>query len=130
MIQPITNIKVFDNSGINFLKCIKIYKKVPYSIGKVGDIFLGVVVSIKKGAIKKKHKKGDIVYCLLIKSKVNEINQKNSGIYVKNINNCGGVIIKEVNQNSDVLNSRLFGYISYKSIIKSPKLKNLTKYVV
>lgn len=72
MIFPQTILKISDNSGGKFLKCIKILKKGAFTRkGNLGDIIVG---SVRKLRNKNRHlskvKKGDIVYALIIRTKV------------------------------------------------------------
>ena len=54
MIQPQTNIKIFDNSGVKGLRCVHIEKKAYNRSARVGNLVLGVVTQTKK----KKHNQG------------------------------------------------------------------------
>jgi len=48
MIQSQIILKVLDNSGISFVKCISINKKPFQKFGKVGVSFLGVIIKFNK----------------------------------------------------------------------------------
>ena len=50
-------VKVSDNSGARYAKCIRILKRRPKAVAEVGDI---VILSIKRAAPHKKIKKGSI----------------------------------------------------------------------
>ncbi len=64
-------VKIADNSGANFIKCFKVYKKSRRLGGSAGDIILG---SIKSIFIKqdKKLQKGDLSKAIIINSKRNK----------------------------------------------------------
>lgn len=72
MVQMQTILKVADNSGGKFVKCIRVLKKGSFSrSAKLGDL---IVVSVQKLREKNKFmskvKKGDVVYALVSRLKV------------------------------------------------------------
>lgn len=78
MIQTKTKLKVADNSGAKIAECIKVFPKSGYNNASVGDI---IVVSIKKAISKKKVKKGQVTFAVIVRTKKN-IN-RNDGSNVK-----------------------------------------------
>ena len=98
MIQSQIILKVLDNSGISFVKCISINKKPFQKFGKVGVSFLGVIIKFnKKKLFKNKYKKGDLVRCFFICSK-KENQFSSSGIFLKNFTKNGAIILSSKNQ--------------------------------
>lgn len=71
MIFPQTFLRVSDNSGAKYLKCIKILKKGSFTKrGSIGDIIVGSVQNLRlKNRHLSKVKKGDVVYGLIIRTK-------------------------------------------------------------
>ena len=57
-------IKVCDNSGARFVKCIRILKRKPKACAYIGDI---LIVSVKKAAPHKKIKKGSIQKAVVVR---------------------------------------------------------------
>lgn len=71
MIYSSTTLKISDNSGGKFLKCIKIFKKGSFTkVGFVGDVIIGSVQQLRtKNRYLSKVKKGDVVYGVIIRTK-------------------------------------------------------------
>jgi large subunit ribosomal protein L14 len=115
MIQTNTKLKVSDNSGAKIVECIKVFSKSKTNYAKVGDI---IVVSIKKAISKKKIKKGQVIYALIIRTKKN-INRKDGTIIKFNDN---AVIL--VNNSLIPIGTRIFG-----PIIHELRKKKLMKIV-
>lgn len=83
MIQTQTLVRIADNSGGKFAKCLKILKKgTRPKYGKIGDI---IVVSIKKlrnrNRITSKVKKGDVLKGVLVKTR--EKFRRSGGIFFR-----------------------------------------------
>jgi large subunit ribosomal protein L14 len=83
MIQTQTVVRIADNSGGKFAKCLKILKKgTRPKYGKIGDI---IVVSIKRlrnrNRLTSKVKKGDVLKGVLVKTR--EKFRRSSGIFFR-----------------------------------------------
>lgn len=105
MIFPQTIIRICDNSGGQYLKCIKVLKKGSYSnIGRVGELIVGSVRSLRaKNRLFSKVKKGDVVYAIIVKTKL-PIKRK-TGVQLSFSINAAVL----VNKNFQPLASRVFG---------------------
>jgi len=104
MIQTKTKLKVSDNSGAKIVESIKIFSKSKYNNAKIGDI---IVVSIKKAISKKKIKKGQVMYALIIRTKKNILRKDGTNIKF----NDNAVIL--VNNALTPIGTRIFGPILY-----------------
>jgi large subunit ribosomal protein L14 len=69
MIQKETFLRVVDNSGVKFVKCLQVAKSSNSSDGKIGDILVVSVKSMQKKRNISKIKRGDIFYAILIRTK-------------------------------------------------------------
>jgi len=76
MIQLNSNLKVIDNSGAKFARCIKVLNNTQYA--STGDI---IVVSIRKAYPDKKVKGGEVHKALVVYTKKNT--KRLNGSYVK-----------------------------------------------
>lgn len=76
MVLMLTQLNVSDNTGVRVIKCIKILGKKKE--GFIGDFIIG---SVQRYNPKKKFKKGDILFCLLIRQK--KIFRKFNNIFIK-----------------------------------------------
>ncbi len=94
MIQPQTNIKIFDNSGVKAIRCVHVEKKAYRHCALVSNIVLGVVTQTKKkSTVKSSYKKGDLVRVLVVSSK-KETQLTVSGIFFKNFENNLGMVVQ------------------------------------
>jgi large subunit ribosomal protein L14 len=71
MIQTQTLLKVSDNSGGKFVRCLKLLKKGNNpKIASVGDVIVVSVQSIRfRNRLTSKVKKGDVLYAVVVKTK-------------------------------------------------------------
>lgn len=104
MIQTKTNLIVADNSGAKQVECIKVFNTSKRNNATIGDL---IVVSIKKALFKKKIKKGQVVFALIIRVNKN-IKRKNDTI-LRFYDNS--VVL--VNSSLTPIGTRIFGPISY-----------------
>jgi large subunit ribosomal protein L14 len=102
MIQTKTKLKVADNSGAKIVECIKVFPKSGYNNASIGDI---IVVSVKKAMSKKKVKKGQVLYALIVRTKKNL--QRNDGSTIKFDDNA--VVL--LNSSYAPIGTRVFGPI-------------------
>ena len=71
MIQKETFLRVVDNSGVKYVKCLQVKRSSKLGCGKIGDILVVSVKSVqKKNPPFNKIKKGDIFYAILIRTKM------------------------------------------------------------
>jgi ribosomal protein L14 len=102
MIQLQTIVKIFDNSGVRLVRCIRVEKKHANCIGHVGNVFLGVVLRIKKKNNTKTYfKKGDMVRVILVSS-TKETQLNKTGIYFNNNSENIGFIIQPSKKNKQI----------------------------
>ncbi|MBX3096899.1 MAG: 50S ribosomal protein L14 [Fimbriimonadaceae bacterium] len=66
MIQQFTRLRVADNSGAREVMCIRVLKGSQPRYGTVGDIF---VASVKSAVPNMPIKKGDVVKCVVVRTK-------------------------------------------------------------
>jgi len=70
MIQKETVLRVIDNSGVKYVKCLQVKKSLQISSCQVGKILVVSVKSIqRKTKFSSKIKKGDILYAVLVRAK-------------------------------------------------------------
>jgi large subunit ribosomal protein L14 len=104
MIQTKTNLIVSDNSGAKQVECIKVFPTSKKNNATIGDL---IVVSIKKAISKKKIKKGQVIFALIIRVNKN-IKRKNDTI-LRFYDNA--VVL--VNAAIVPVGTRIFGPVSY-----------------
>lgn len=119
MIQKETLIQITDNSGALLAKCIETYKKPTATLGDI------VLISIQKlnpkrgGLNKKKIKKGELFYCLIVRVKKEK--SRKDGSFISFKENAGILLNKQKNP----IASRAFGVTSQevrKTSIKAASL--------
>ena len=85
MIQQQTILKVSDNSGAKFVKCIKVLGGFKRKFAFTGDV---IVVSVLKLRNKSKHnskvKKGEVYKALIIKTKAKQTRKDGSVLFFDN----------------------------------------------
>lgn len=101
MIQTQTILKLGDNSGVRFAKCIQVYNQK-----NVGSINSFVLVSIKNVRLKGKIKKGDLLKAIIIRLKY-KINRKTGNFFLNNENT-----IVLLNKKNELYGTRIFGPVS------------------
>jgi large subunit ribosomal protein L14 len=116
MIFPQTILRISDNSGGKFFKCIKILKKGTFTKkGKLGDVIVGSVQTLRsKNRHLSKVKKGDVVYGLIVRTKTPST--RKIGINIRFSSN--DVVL--VNKSLRPIASRVFGVL--------PKELRLSKF--
>jgi large subunit ribosomal protein L14 len=117
MLQKETKISTLDNTGVKLLKCIHINSNKKYAF--VGDL-LSLVVN--KFRSKKKLKKKQIYYGLLVNSKFQQYREE--GIYIVSDKNK---VVLLSNENYQFLGTRIYGPI-YKEIINITEGKKKIRY--
>ncbi len=119
MIYPETFLNVIDNSGAKIVRIIRILKTFGRRCGRIGNLTICVVQTLrKKGKIKVKKKQ--ICYGLIMRTRINQLTSAN--FYTKFFNNA--VIL--LNKNTlKPLGTRFFGLCSSK-LRNNKQLKYLT----
>lgn len=119
MIYPETFVNVIDNSGAKIVRVIRILKTFGRRRGRIGDLTICAVQTLrKKGKIKVKKKQ--ICYGLIMRTKINQ--QTSANFYTKFFNNA--VILLNKNTNKPI-GTRFFGVCSSK-LRNNKQLKYLT----
>ena len=113
MIQAESQLKVVDNSGAKWAKCISVKKKGKYPTGKIGMLIL---VSLKKFSNRKKVNKR-IIYIGLIVG-VSYWTDRIDGSFVKFFSNR----LLLFNKQFKFLGTRVYG-----SILKEIRIKSITE---
>jgi len=103
MIQVQTRMKVADNTGAKELMCIKVLGGSWRKYANIGDI---VVASVKNATPGGVVKKGDVVKCVIVRSKKGV--RRPDGSYIKFDENAA-VIIKE---DKNPRGTRIFGPVA------------------
>lgn len=119
MVQKETLLRVVDNSGVKFVKCLQVKKSSKIGCGKIGDI---LVVSVKSTQKQTKHfskiKKGDIFYAVIVRTKKKL--KKFDFSWASFFNSC--VIL--INKNFKPVGNRIVGPV-FKELRKKKCLKLL-----
>ena len=118
MIQNRSILKVIDNSGAKYIRCLKVLNKK--KIGYLGDLIIGSVLSLRRGRGRKiRVKRKDL--CLGIISSVKYRKQRLGGCFIKS--DVNSVIL--LNRNKRPIGNRVFG-LSYKELRLKKKFKTLS----
>jgi large subunit ribosomal protein L14 len=99
MIQSQTKIKIGDNCGIRFAKCLSAYKIKTKFIGFI------ILISVKSIKLQSKIKKGSIYKGIVIRVKQKKQRKNGNSIFF----NENAVVI--LNKKKDILSTRIFGPI-------------------
>lgn len=106
MIQNQSRLNISDNSGAKIGGCIRVLKgSSSLSHGKTGDY---VVISIKKLKMRRKIKKKDILFAVIIRTAKESVN--NDGSFSKFKTNA----VTLLNKKRKLLTTKIFGPISKK----------------
>lgn len=103
MIQMQTVLKSADNTGAKELMCIKVLGGSKRRYGNIGDI---IVCSVKSAAPGSAVKKGEVVRCVIVRTKKGL--RRNDGSYIRFDENAA-VIIKE---DQEPQGTRIFGPVA------------------
>ena len=103
MIKMQTNLVVADNSGAKSVRCIKVLGGSRRRYASVGDIISASVrVAMPGGGVKK----GDIVKCVIVRTK-KEVRRKD-GSYIRFDQNAAVI----VNEQREPIGTRIFGPVA------------------
>lgn len=104
MIQPFTRLKAADNSGAKELMCIRVLGGTGRRrVGKIGDL---IVCSVKDATPGGVVKKGDIVRCVIVRTK--RATRRKDGSYITFDENAA-VIVRE---DKSPRGTRIFGPVA------------------
>lgn len=117
MVVNQSKVKAIDNSNAKQVRFLKALKKSYKASGTLGDVFIGIVDSVKAKKGKYLLKKGIVVYCLLAREgKIVHNNFKKTGIYYNiGSGNSGAFILRTYQKSKNSYNfygSRVFGPLS------------------
>lgn len=104
MIQEYTRVTIADNSGAKTAQCIRVLGGTRRRYARVGDV---IVASVKSAIPNGNVKKGQVVKCVIVRTK-KEIGRKD-GSYIRFSENAA-VIINEDNQ--EPVGTRIFGPVA------------------
>lgn len=104
MIQQFTRLKVADNSGAREVMCIRVLKGSQPKYGGVGDI---IVASVKAATPNMPIKKGDVVKCVIVRTK-RAVRRTDGSTLRFDDNAC--VVINPANQ--EPRGTRIFGPVA------------------
>ena len=104
MIQEYTRVTIADNSGAKTAQCIRVLGGTRRRYARVGDV---IVASVKSAIPNGNVKKGQVVKCVIVRTK-KEIGRKD-GSYIRFSENAA-VIINEENQ--EPVGTRIFGPVA------------------
>ena len=103
MIQVQSRLKVADNSGAKEIMCIKVLGGTRRRYANVGDV---IVASVKSAAPGGMVKKGEVVRCVVVRTKRGL--QRNDGSYIRFDENAAVVIREDRNPRG----TRIFGPVA------------------
>ena len=103
MIQVQTRLKVADNTGAKELMCIKVLGGSKRRYASIGDI---IVCSVKAAAPGGMVKKGDVVKCVIVRTRKGV--KRNDGTYIRFDENAAVIIKDDLNPRG----TRIFGPVA------------------
>jgi len=104
MIQEYTRVTIADNSGAKTAQCIRVLGGTRRRYARVGDV---IVASVKSAIPNGNVKKGQVVKCVIVRTK-KEIGRKD-GSYIRFSENAA-VILQEESQ--EPVGTRIFGPVA------------------
>ena len=103
MIQPLSWLKVADNSGAKEIMCIRVLGGSFRRSGNIGDV---IVASVKSAIPGGKVKKGDVVKAVIVRTQFGL--QREDGSYIKFDDNAAVIIVNQKQPQG----TRIFGPIA------------------
>jgi large subunit ribosomal protein L14 len=103
MIQPLSRLKVADNSGAKQLMCIRVLGGTGRRVGHIGDL---IICSVKEATPGGVVKKGDVVKAVIVRTKSGA--RRNDGSYISFDENAA-VIVKD---DKSPRGTRIFGPVA------------------
>jgi len=104
MIQEYTRVTIADNSGAKTAQCIRVLGGTRRRYARVGDV---IVASVKSAIPNGNVKKGQVVKCVIVRTK-KEIGRKD-GSYIRFGENAAVIINAE---NGEPVGTRIFGPVA------------------
>ena len=104
MIQESTRLTVADNSGAKICECIRVLGGTRRRYARVGDV---IVASIKSAIPNGNVKKGQVVKCVVVRTK-KEIGRKD-GTYIRFSDNAAVILAEE---SQEPIGTRIFGPVA------------------
>jgi len=118
MVQSRTVLKVIDNSGAKYVRCLKVLNKK--KVGYLGDLLVVSVLSLRRGRGRKiRVKRKDL--CLALVASVKYKKSRLSGIFIKS--KLNSVIL--LNRQKKLIGNRVFGLV-FKELRLKKKFKSLS----
>jgi large subunit ribosomal protein L14 len=115
MIQQQTRLKVADNSGAKEVMCIKVLGGSRRRYASLGDI---IVASVKEAIPQSKVKKGDVVRCVVVRTK--RTHKRVDGSSIRFDENSAVIL----NNQNEPVGTRIFGPVA-----RELRAKNFMKIV-
>jgi large subunit ribosomal protein L14 len=115
MIQMQTRLEVADNTGAKDLMCIRVLGGTRRHYARVGDV---VVASVKRADPDSDVKQGEVVRCVIVRTKANI--RREDGSYVRFDSNAAVIIDKDGNPRG----TRIFG-----AVARELRQKNFMKII-
>jgi large subunit ribosomal protein L14 len=103
MIQPLSRLKVADNSGAKQLMCIRVLGGTGRRVGHIGDL---IICSVKEATPVGVVKKGDVVKAVIVRTKSGA--RRKDGSYISFDENAA-VIVKD---DKSPRGTRIFGPVA------------------
>ncbi|MVP02247.1 MULTISPECIES: 50S ribosomal protein L14 [Paenibacillus] len=103
MIQPLSRLKVADNSGAKQLMCIRVLGGTGRRVGSIGDL---IICSVKEATPGGVVKKGDVVKAVIVRTKSGA--RRKDGSYITFDENAA-VIVKD---DKSPRGTRIFGPVA------------------
>ena len=103
MVQTLTRLRVADNTGAKELMCIRVMGGSHKKFANIGDV---IICSVKSAAPGGMVKKGDVVKCVIVRTKMGV--KRPDGSYIRFDENAA-VLIKDDNNPTG---TRIFGPIA------------------
>jgi large subunit ribosomal protein L14 len=103
MIQPLSRLKVADNSGAKQLMCIRVLGGTGRRVGHIGDL---IICSVKEATPGGVVKKGDVVKAVIVRTKSGA--RRKDGSYISFDENAA-VIVKD---DKSPRGTRIFGPVA------------------
>ncbi|MEC0247195.1 50S ribosomal protein L14 [Paenibacillus chitinolyticus] len=103
MIQPLSRLKVADNSGAKQLMCIRVLGGTGRRVGNIGDL---IICSVKEATPGGVVKKGDVVKAVIVRTKSGA--RRKDGSYITFDENAA-VIVKD---DKSPRGTRIFGPVA------------------
>jgi large subunit ribosomal protein L14 len=117
MVQIQTNVEIVDNSGVRVVRCVEILGRGKRSFGRIGDVFVGTVVSLRFGFcgnLRPKgqeafFKRGSIVRCVIVRTLKGGSHVGVTGLCLRFLGKNAGILLKITEKPKRVFDKEPFG---------------------